>query len=58
MSKEIEDHKKDNNFTDYEKSLKGKEKITIEFEREVIEKIILNILSSENGQQILKKCNI
>jgi hypothetical protein len=41
-----------------EKSLKREEKITIEIEREVIEKLILNILSSENGQQILKKCNI
>lgn len=58
MSKEIEDHKKDNNYTEYEKSLKGKEKITIEINREVIEKLILNILSSESGQQILKKCNI
>lgn len=58
MSKEIEDHKKDDNSTDYEKSLKREEKITIEVEREVIEKLILNILSSENGQQILKKYNV
>lgn len=58
MSRGMENQNDDNNIIHSDYSPKNDEKITIEIDKDVIENIILKILSSERGQKIIRNSRL